>query len=79
VLIEWRSGVCPLTPLEQYLRGRGGEDGYTGSFIEHYVTAALYPNGLTQELQIALGTLLLLLNVGLYWRAWRRLNSRRDR
>jgi hypothetical protein len=72
VLIEYMGGVCPLTPLEQDLRRRGGEDGYTGSFLEHYVTAALYPNGLTRALQIVLGSLLLFLNVVLYWRWWRR-------
>jgi hypothetical protein len=71
VLIEWRNGVCPLTPLEQYFRRQGGEDGYTGGFIEHYVTGALYPTGLTRGFQIALGSILLLLNAALYWRAWR--------
>ena len=45
VLIEWSNGVCPLTPLEQHLPRRGGADGYTGGFIEHYITAAVYPMG----------------------------------
>ena len=72
VLIELAGGICPLTPLEQQLRRRGGEAGYSGGFIEHYVTAALYPAGLTREVQIVLGGALLVANALLYWRWWRR-------
>ena len=72
VLIEFAGGWCPLTPLEQDLRRRGGEAGYAGGFIDHYITAALYPSGLTRGSQMALGSLLLLFNVVLYWRWWRR-------
>jgi uncharacterized protein DUF2784 len=71
VLIEYSGGVCPLTPLEQQLRRKGGEVGYSGGFIDHYITAALYPSGLTRELQVALGSALLLLNAVLYWKWWR--------
>ena len=55
VWIEWSGGICPLTPLEQRLRIAAGEAGYAGGFIEHYLTAAIYPEGLTCELQVALG------------------------
>ena len=44
---------------------------YSGGFIDHYITAALYPSGLTRELQVALGSALLLLNAVLYWKWWR--------
>jgi hypothetical protein len=64
--IEFLGFVCPLTPLEVWLRRRGGEAGYEGGFIEHYVTAALYPSGLTRELQLALGAAVLLLNAAVY-------------
>jgi uncharacterized protein DUF2784 len=60
--------VCPLTPLENRLRRLGGEGGYEGGFIEHYVTALLYPAGLTREAQLALGALALAFNVVVYWR-----------
>ena len=33
-----RGGICPLTPLENRLRVLGGEAGYGGGFIEHYLT-----------------------------------------
>jgi hypothetical protein len=71
-LIEFIGGICPLTPLEQYLRRRGGEAGYTGGFIEHYLTAAIYPSGLTRGIQIVLGVIVVLVNVGFYWIWWRR-------
>ena len=70
--IEFVGFICPLTPLEVWLRRRGGEAGYEGGFVEHYVTAALYPSGLTREVQIALGTVVLVLNAIVYLVWWRR-------
>ena len=66
VWIEWSGRVCPLTPLEQRLRIAAGDAGYRGGFIEHYLTAAIYPDGLTRDIQIVLGAAVLLLNVGVY-------------
>ena len=76
--IEFIGFVCPLTPLEVWLRRRGGEAGYEGGFIEHYITAALYPTGLTRETQLALGVGVLLLNgiVDAVWWRRRRLRAR---
>ncbi|HEY8256647.1 MAG TPA: DUF2784 family protein [Gemmatimonadales bacterium] len=71
-LIEFTAGRCPLTPLEQYLRRRGGGAGYEGGFIEHYLTAAIYPSGLTRGIQLALGALVIGLNAAIYWWWWRR-------
>jgi hypothetical protein len=70
--IEFIGFICPLTPLEVSLRRRGGEAGYEGGFIEHYVTATLYPTGLTREVQLALGTAVLVLNGIVYYVWWRR-------
>ena len=64
--IEFIGFICPLTPLENALRRRGGEAGYEGGFIEHYITAALYPTGLTREIQIAAGVAVLVLNGVIY-------------
>ena len=74
--IEFVGFICPLTPLEVWLRRRGGEAGYSGGFIEHYVTATLYPTGLTREIQLALGTAVLVLNAAVYWAWWRRRRAR---
>ena len=70
--IEFIGFICPLTPLEVRLRRLGGEAGYDGGFIEHYITAALYPSGLTREIQVALGAGVLLLNAIVYGLLWRR-------
>lgn len=66
--IEYAGFICPLTPLENRLRQLGGQAGYRGGFIEHYVTAALYPDGLTRETQLALGTAVVAVNLLIYWR-----------
>lgn len=70
--IEFIGFICPLTPLEVWLRQRGGEAGYSGGFIEQYITAALYPGGLTREVQVALGVAVLVVNVVVYAIAGRR-------
>ena len=74
-VIEFIGFTCPLTPLEQTWRRAAGGEAYEGGFIEHYVTAALYPTGLTRAIQVALGLLVLGLNAWVYWRVWRRRQS----
>lgn len=66
VVIEYRHWVCPLTPLENYFRGRAGLAGYEGGFIEHYIIPLLYPTGLTPARQVLLGTLALAANLVAY-------------
>ncbi|HEX9608290.1 MAG TPA: DUF2784 domain-containing protein [Gemmatimonadaceae bacterium] len=66
VLIEYTGWICPLTPLENSLRARGGEAGYSGGFIEHYIQPVLYPAGLTRSTQVVLGSLALVLNLTAY-------------
>jgi len=64
--IELTGRICPLTPLEIGLRERGGETGFTDGFIEHYITALIYPDGLDRRQQILLGVFVLVLNAGVY-------------
>jgi len=68
VLIEFTGCVCPLTPMENWLRQQAGESGYSGGFIEHYVIPVLYPVGLTRSVQVALGVAVIVVNVAIY--AW---------
>ena len=75
--IEFAGGICPLTPLENHWRQLAGEQGYSGGFVEHYVVAALYPEGLTRGLQIALGLAALAVNAAVYWRVWSRMKTSR--
>jgi len=73
--IAFIGGICPLTPLENHLRALGGESGYSGGFIHHYLTSLIYPSGLTRTVQIALGVFVIVVNVAAYavllWRTKR--------
>ena len=66
ILIEYSGWICPLTPLENSLRMKGGEAGYSGGFIQHYIQPTLYPAGLTRPTQLVLGSIVLVLNVAAY-------------
>jgi hypothetical protein len=75
--VEFLGGVCPLTPLEQQLRAIAGDQGYTGGFVDHYIMPVIYPAGLTQEVQIWLGVLVVAINLVIYAMVVRR-GLRRD-
>ena len=75
-LIEFAGFICPLTPLENSFRRRGGEAGYQGGFIDHYVTATIYPAGLTRTAQLVLGVAVLVINGIVYTIWWRRRRAR---
>ncbi len=57
---------CPLTPLENRWRQAAGEAGYRGSFMEHYLLPIIYPAELTRGLQIAMGAVVIVVNLSLY-------------
>jgi len=72
--VSFSGRLCPLTPFEQWLRALAGQRGYSGGFIDHYLMAAIYPDGLTPAVQIAIGVGLVLLNIVIYARVihrWR--------
>lgn len=64
--ISFFGWICPLTPLEIELRRRAGEAGYDGGFIDHYLAAVVYPDGLTREAQLALGAAVVVVNGVVY-------------
>ncbi|MFN2365277.1 MAG: DUF2784 domain-containing protein [Desulfurivibrionaceae bacterium] len=66
--VEYLGWFCPLTPLENYLRRAAGQEGYPGGFIEHYLPPLLYPAALTREVQVVLGTLVVVINLVIYGR-----------
>lgn len=80
--IELAGWVCPLTPWELQLRRMGGEAGYEGGFVEHYIVSLIYPEGLERWHHIMLGVVVIGLNAGVYgWLVWRRrgaANRRRE-
>jgi len=76
-LIEYQGGLCPLTPFEQKLRQAADQSGYSGSFIEHYILPILYPDYLNKELQVILGSIVIIINVVVYaWLAIRFLDGK---
>jgi hypothetical protein len=77
---EFTGTVCPLTPWENSLRHAAGGAGYPGGFIEHYLIPLIYPEALSTGTQLALGILVVAVNLAVYgyagWR-WRRGGGRR--
>ncbi len=71
-LVECTGWICPLTPLENWLREQAGHQGYDSDFVAQYALPLLYPDGLTREVQVVLGALLLIINVVIYGRLWQR-------
>lgn len=69
--IEFSGWICPLTPLENWLRTQGGETGYPGDFLGQYLLAILYPEALTPQIQILLGLTVLVVNATVYSWLWR--------
>jgi hypothetical protein len=74
-LISFAGWICPLTPLENWLREKGGVIAYRSGFIEYYILPVIYPDVtfLTRRMQIILGLLLLGLNLGIYGLVLRRI------
>jgi hypothetical protein len=68
VYVEASGRICPLTPLEQSLRMAAGQQGYAGSFVDHYIVPLVYPPGLTRGWQWAIAAALVVFNVALYAR-----------
>jgi hypothetical protein len=76
-MIEFTGWVCPLTPIEHMLRIAGGGSGYSGGFIEAYVVPLVYPSGLEQGTQQALGAVVVFINAVAYgWLLLRRTEGR---
>lgn len=73
--VELTGRICPLTVVENDFRRRAGESGYADSFVEHYLLKVIYPEGLTSAVQIAIATLILVVNGAIY--AWLIHRSRR--
>jgi len=69
-VVELTGWICPLTPLENWLRAQGGEVVDEHDFTAHYLLPILYPGDLTRDLQLLLGTVVVVLNAAVYWWLW---------
>jgi hypothetical protein len=72
-IVEFTGWICPLTPLENWLRLRGGGPAYTSDFIERYLVSIIYPSSLTRFQQMLLGLVVIMVNGAIYgWIMWQR-------
>ena len=69
-VVEFTGWICPLTPLENWLREQGDEASYRSDFIAQYLLPVLYPEDLTRGLQLLLSTGVVVLNAAVYWWLW---------
>ena len=69
-VVEFTGWICPLTPLENWLRVQSNEAGYQDDFTTHYLLSILYPINLTRDIQLLMGTVVVVLNVAVYWWIW---------
>ena len=69
-VVEFTGWICPLTPSENWLREQGGEASYRSDFIAEHLLPLLYPVELTRDLQLLLGTGVVVLNAAVYWGLW---------
>lgn len=76
-LIEFRGWLCPLTPWEVQLRRAAGEAGYDTGFLEHYLMPLIYPANLHYDMQVVLGSFVIIINLLIYsWLGLRRIRQR---
>jgi hypothetical protein len=73
--VEFTGRICPLTGWENELLGKAGQAGYPEGCIDHYLARIIYPDGLTQGIQVVLACLVIGVNVGVY--SWLFLRRRR--
>ena len=71
-VVEFSGWICPLTPLENWLRAQVGQTGYRSDFVAYYLLPVLYPDDLTRDVQLMLGTVVLAINISVYGWLWRR-------
>jgi hypothetical protein len=57
--------TCPLTPFEKHLRGRAGEQGYEGGFVDRYIEGVIYPGALTPLVRALIAAAVLVGYVGM--------------
>lgn len=75
--VEITGRSCPLTRLENHFLALAGRAGYEGDFLQHYLLGAIYPEGLTRNIQFMLAVVVIAANVCIYgWLLYRRAKRR---
>ena len=64
--IELTNSICPLTYLENWFLHKANLTTYSEGFIQNYLVPIVYPANLTKDIQIYLGTTLIVINIVFY-------------
>lgn len=78
ITIVFTGWICPLTPLENRLRARGGTPAYGAGFVEHYLLPILYPGPMTDGVRLAIGAGVIGVNIIIYGWVVARRRARRS-
>ena len=73
VVQAWLGQICPLTIWESRLREQAGMEGYSGSFIQHWLHAILFYSAPQWVFVVAYTAFALLVLASWYWVRPRRL------
>ena len=76
IYIELTNSVCPLTYLENWFLNKAELATYSNGFINNYLFPIVYPEGLTTNIQIYLGSLLIIINIFIYGLIFKKFKSR---
>ena len=69
---------CPLTPLEQMLLSKAGEERYEGGFMNHYLIPLIYPDA-PPSFFIEAGFFVVAINCIIYAFLIRRMTKKKSR
>ena len=75
IYIEFTNSVCPLTYLENWFLYKGELSTYSNDFINNYLFPIIYPEGLTNEIQIRSLIVINILIYGLIYKNFKNLNG----
>ena len=66
IYIELTHSICPLTHLENWFLQKANLKTYSEGFIQNYLVPIVYPNNLTEDLQIYFATVIVVINSIIY-------------
>ena len=66
IYIELTHSICPLTHLENWFLQKTNLKTYSEGFIQNYLVPVVYPNNMTEDLQIYFATVLVVINSIIY-------------
>ncbi|HQT27401.1 MAG TPA: DUF2784 domain-containing protein [Burkholderiales bacterium] len=72
-MVEFGNMPCPLTPVEKWFIEKEGVAAYKDSFVEHHILSILYPGEVGFGARLALGSIVILCNLGIYAFIFRRI------